>query len=127
MLGLQSEIIHYCITSFLYHVWTHATLEYGECYLCRLDKHVEFHGVQPLIGVPSLICDILSVQKKYIIIFYDDIGVSPSVLTLSYIMKVGKNMADIMSNIYALVDESDLVFDGEILEIFLPQLVVASK
>lgn len=83
-----------------------------------MDKHVESHGIQPFIGVPSLICDILSVQKKYIVICDDEIGVTPSVFTLSYILNIEKDVVVIESNICAPVDETDLVFNGEILELF---------
>ncbi|KAI5448129.1 hypothetical protein KIW84_015526 [Lathyrus oleraceus] len=38
----------------------------------------------------------------------DEIGVAPSVLTLSYILHVGKDMDDIVIHIYAFVDEIDL-------------------
>lgn len=49
MLSLPSEAIYCCITSFMYQVGTHVILEYGYCCLCQLVKHVESHGIQPLI------------------------------------------------------------------------------
>lgn len=53
MIRHQSEAIYYCITGFLYQ----AREEWRMVCLCRFVKHV------------------LSVQKKYIVTFYDDIGV----------------------------------------------------
>lgn len=46
-------------------------------------------------------------------------------LNFSFKLNVGKNVSDIMSNICALVDETDMVFDGETLEFFhLNQLFI---
>lgn len=43
---------------------------------------------------------------------YDDkFGATPSVLTLSYMLNVGKNVVAIVLHIIALVDENDMVFD----------------
>lgn len=126
MLSLQSEAIYGCITCFLYQVGTHATLEYGEYCLCQLVKHVESHGIQSLISVPSLISDILSVKNKYIVICDDEIDAAPSVLTLSYTLNVGKDVVGIVFNICSLIHvyEADLVFDGEMLNLFHPNLLL---
>lgn len=51
-------------------------MECGEYCLCQLVKHAKYHGIQLVIGVPSLICDILSVKKKYIVICDDQISVA---------------------------------------------------
>lgn len=102
----------------MYRVGAHATLEYRECCLCQFVKHVETHGFQPHIDVPSLICDILSVRNKYIISCDNEIGAAPSVLNLSYKLNVGNNVEDIISNICALI------LDGDMLEIFYLNLLL---
>lgn len=85
-------------------------MEYGNFCLCQLVKHVEYHGIQSHIGVPSLICDILSVQKKYIVTCDDEINDAPCLLTLSYILNVGKYVDDIVIPIYAhVLDEEMLI------------------
>lgn len=45
----------------------------------------------------------------------DENDVSLSVLTLSYMLNVGKDTADILVHIIGPIDETDMVFDGEIL------------
>lgn len=57
-------------------------------------------------------------KMKYIIICDDDIDATPSVLTLSYIVNVGKGVGKILLHICTPVNETDLVFDGEMWEIF---------
>lgn len=44
-------------------------------------------------------------------------SISHGLLSFSYKLFVGKDISDIMSNIYVLVDESDMVFDGNFLEL----------
>lgn len=94
-------------------------MECGECRLCQFVKQLEFHGIQPLISVCSLICDILSV-KKNIVICDDEIGVAPNVLTLSYILNVGKDVDDLVSDICPLIHiyETNMVFYREMLKHF---------
>ncbi|KAI5392524.1 hypothetical protein KIW84_077070 [Lathyrus oleraceus] len=96
-------------------VGTHAALEYGECCLYQFAKHVESHGIKPLICVPSLICCINSVQKKHIVSCDDEIGATPVFLTLSYILIVRTHLADIVIHIIALIDETGLVSDEQML------------
>lgn len=93
----------------MYQVGTHASLECGECCLCQFFKHVESHAIHPPISIPSLICDIFSVQKKYIVSCDDEIGATPSVLTLSYMLIVENDGSDIVIHIITLVDETDQV------------------
>lgn len=52
--------------------------------------------------------------KKDIVIYDDDIGISLSLLTLSYMIIVGKDVCDIVIHIIALVDETYMLFGEEI-------------
>lgn len=74
-------------------------------------KHVESHEIQPHIGVPSLVCDVFSVQKKEIGSQVTKIGDSPSVLSMSYTVIVGKHVVDIVM----FIDEIILVVVEEML------------
>lgn len=52
-------------------------------------------------------------------------GISHRLLNLSYILNVGKDVSNIMSNICAVVDETDMVFEGEMWRLFnLNQLLL---
>lgn len=80
-----------------------------------LIKHVEYLAIQTPINVTFLIYCILTVQKKYIITCDGEIGATPSMLSLSHKLFVGKYVADIVVPIISPVDEIDMVFDKEML------------
>ena len=69
-------------------------------------------------------CVKFSPQTSPLLVMVMRLVLPQSVLTLSYILNIGKDVADNVIHICAPVDKTDMVFDGEMLELFHLKLLL---